>query len=339
MNIKKIIRRYGGHKVPINQKREHKKIEILNFHNLLIENTYAADKASDKAQNKDEDSLKVVFIRDPYEYFNYFLYDFLIHKRSQLFTHDIISHLRSLNNEDFLAWFDSLRLIPFYCPQTYQFDISKSITIAMKKLEGFDYVVPYEEIDLFIEKVAPDIVVEREEIKKLKFSLDSQKGNRLTEKFVGKDLELHGRSQELWTLSKENDYKPLGLLLESRKSSKNLKNKTKSKRVKKSREMQDHKGISGGIRDSTIAGWVFHKEKKEAVTLRIYHNNRFLCMTKADKFRKDLIDNNIHPTGVCGFKVDFSKPIFKKGDKIEVKILPDNILLPLGPKVKEFLGL
>ncbi len=339
MNIKKIIRGHDGHKVPIKQKIEHKKIEILNFHNLRIDNTYTANKVSDKAKNKHEDSLKVVFIRDPYEYFNYFLYDFLIHKRSQLFTRDIISHLRSLNNEDFLAWFDSLRLIPFYCPQIYQFDISKSISIAMKKLEGFDYVVPYEEIDLFIENVAPDIVVEREEIKKLKFSLDSQKGNRLVEKFVSKDLALYSRSQELWALSKKNDYKPLGLLLESKESSKDLKNETKPKRTKKPSQMQDHRGISGGIRDSTIAGWVFHKEKKEAVVLRIYHNNRFLCMTKADKFRKDLIDQGIHPTGGCGFKVEFSKPIFKKGDKIEVRILPDNILLPFGPKVKEFLGL
>ncbi len=308
------------------------KIEILDFHNLQIKNAFTINKALCLTKFEDENSLKVLFVREPYSYFNYFLYDLIVNKKTQLFTEEIINYMENLDNETFLNWLDLLNMMPLYNPQVYQLDIRKRISVAKEKLEAFDYVIPYEEINLFVEKVAPNIIIERENVKKLKFSLDSQRNNELTKKFISKDLALYRKSQELWTLSEENDYKPLGLLLGNRKSLKDFKKKTDSK------EMQKYKGLSGRIRDNFIAGWVFHKEREETIILKIYNNNKFLCMAKADKLRKDLITHNIHPTGKCGFEVVFDKTVFKRGDKVEIKIIPDNTLLPFAPNVKEFLG-
>jgi hypothetical protein len=54
--------------------------------------------------------------------------------------------------------------------------------------------------------------------------------------------------------------------------------------------------------------------------------------------REDLKKQHIHPTGECGFEVIFDLDMFGRGDKIEVKILPHNTLLPLGNDIKNFLG-
>ena len=311
-----------------------KKIEVLNFHNLHIENAKVINKPLNQTKFEEKDGLVVVFVRDPYDYFDYLLYDYLAHQRSLLFTQDIIDHMKTQKGETFLKWLDTINFIPFYNPQTFQLDISKRESVAIENLESFDYVVPYEEIDIFLEHVAPDITIEKEEVKKMLFSLGSQREDELTEKFVGKDMKLYQKSLELWKLSKKNGFKPLGSLIEQKVSLNDIRN-----RKKKPDEMQKYKGIAGKISENSIVGWVFHKEKQEIALIEIYCNGKLLSKVKADKKREDLKKQNIHPTGKCGFEMVFDMPTFKRGDRVEIKILPERTLLPLGKNVKEFLGL
>ncbi len=312
-----------------------KKIEILNFQNLHIENAKITSKPFDRAEFEEEDALTVLFIRDPFEYFDYLVFDYLLHNKSLLFTQDIISHMKRLDNKAFLYWLDSLNFFPFHNPQTFQLDIRKRVPQAIENLESFDYVVPYEAIDIFLEKVLPGVRITKREEKKLIFSLSTLKGDKLTEQFIGKDIELYNRALELWRLVEENNFNSLNSLLERKRISQ--RKKEEKKQEEDSKKLQNYRGTAGKISENFIAGWVFHKEKSEKVTLEIYKNGKFLLSVKADKMREDLKKQHIHPIGECGFEVHFEEATFKKGDKVEVKILPDKIVLPLGKNIKEFL--
>ena len=313
-----------------------KKIEILNFQDLRIENAKNIDKPLDQSRFEDEEALTVLFLRDPYAYFDHLLFDYLANEKSILFTQDIINHMKVLDGKSFLQWFESMNCVPFQNPQTFQLDIRKRVPEAIESLESFDYVVPYEAIDTFLEKVLPDVGVTKKKERRLKFSLSTLEGDNLVEKFIGKDIKLYRRALELWSLIEENNFNSLNLLLERKRiSQRKQEEKKQGEDIKK---FQKYRGTAGKISENFIAGWVFHKEEPEKVVLEIYKNGKFLFLTKADRMREDLKKQHIHPTGECGFEVLFEEATFKKGDKVEVKILPDKITLPLGRNVKEFLG-
>ena len=303
-----------------------KKIEVQNFQNLTIENAVIIEHPLTQAKDEKKDLFTVVFVRDPYEYFDTLLFDYLKHQKSILFTQDIINNMKKLDNETFLKWLETLNFIPFYNPQTFQLDISKRSLTSIENLESFDYVVPYEETDTFLENVSSDISISKEKEHKLLFSLDTQRDDELIDKFIGKDLELYERSLELWELVKKNNFKPLRSLINRKKS------QAEQQKINK------YKGIVGKITSNSIVGWVYHKDKQSNTVISIYKNGIFLRMLKADIMREDLKKQQIHPTGQCGFEVVFDEPTFQKGDKVEIKILPDKTILPLGQDVKIFLA-
>jgi len=303
-----------------------KKTEVHHFQNLIIENATLSEHPLTQAKEVKKDLLTIVFVRDPYAYFDYLLFDYLKHKKSLLFTQDIINNMKKLDNEAFLKWLETINFIPFYNPQTFQLDISKRSLTAIKNLESFDYVVPYEEIDIFLENISSDITISKKEENKFIFSLDTQKDNKLIKKFIGKDIELYERSLELWQLVKKNNFKPLRTLI-----------KRKKPQVEKQKK-NNYEGVVGLITANSIVGWVYHKEKPGNMVISIYKNGVFLRLLKADIMREDLKKQQIHPTGICGFEAIFNEPTFKKGDKIEVKVVPDKTMLPLGKNVKKFLN-
>lgn len=194
-----------------------KAIEIHNFHNLIIENAEVSTHPLNQPKEEKKNALSVVFVRDPYEYYDYLMFDYLIHKRSLLFTQDIINHMKEFSNENFLRRFDTLNFIPFYNPQTFQLDSSKRVESAIDNLKSFDYVVPYDEIDVFLENVPHDIWITKKDENKLLFSLQTQKNHTLIDKFINKDLELYEESTKLWNLVKKNNFKPLRSLIKRKK--------------------------------------------------------------------------------------------------------------------------
>ena len=302
-----------------------KKIEVHHFQNLTIENATITSHPLTQAKEVKKDLLTVVFVRDPYTYFDTLLFDYLKHKRSLLFTQDIINNMKKLDDEAFLKWLETINFIPFYNPQTFQLDISKRSLSAIENLESFDYVVPYEEIELFLKNISLDITIHKEKEEKLLFSLSTQGNNEEVKKFIGKDIELYERSLELWEQVKKNNFKPLRSLINRKRS------QVEDKKINK------YKGVVGQISSNSIVGWVYHKEKQSNMVISIYKNGIFLRMLKADIMREDLKKQQIHPTGKCGFEAIFDEPTFKKGDKVEIKILPDKTILPLGENVKQFL--
>lgn len=307
------------------------KVEVQNFHNLSIENIQTNHLPLTQSLSKEEKVLNIVFIRDPYAYLDYILYDYVTHKKSILFTEDIVTNMKKMRSESFLEWLQTLNFIPFYDPQTFQLDERKRLSVAVDNLESFDYVVPYEEMDLFLENVSLDMVIKKE--KPVIFAPDIQKEHTLLQVFIDKDLKLYERSLELWELIKQNNFKPLGSLIKRKKTVESTEKQKKRLAIKK------YKGVAGYITPKSIKGWVFHEENEESIMLEIYKNDDLLCTISADKTRKDLKNRQIHPTGECGFEVVFDKPTFKKGDHVEIKILPDEISLPLGKDIKNFLGI
>ncbi|HHH37378.1 MAG TPA: hypothetical protein ENK77_02040 [Epsilonproteobacteria bacterium] len=314
-----------------------KKIEILNFQNLQIEQAKNITQSFDQAKFGDEEALTVVVVRNPYEYFDGMLFEYLTREKSILFTQDIIDHMKELDNRSFLKWLDGLNFVPFQNPQTFYLDIRKRLSKAIENLESFDYVVPYEAVDAFVKMLAPNIHIVKPKEKKLLFSLSAFPEDPLTEKFIGKDNELYRRSLELWKVIEENGYKTLPQLVGKKRI---LERKKEEKQQKEqAKKMQSHKGVTGRISEKLIAGWVFHKEHSDAVSVEIYKNGIFLAMTKADKLRKDLKKQHIHPTGKCGFEIRFNEDTFKKGDKVVARVLPEKALLTFGEAAKSFLGM
>ena len=303
--------------------------EILDFHELYIEHANRVTDPFDKASFKEDESHKILFVRDPYEYFDALLFDHLFEEKSLLFTQDIIYHMKKLEGEEFLHWFDKLNYMPLHNPQTFQLDGRKRMDVALANLESFDYVVPYDEMDLFLEHVAPDVLIEKLETQQLVFSLAHHREHDITEKWVGKDLSLYDRTKELWEISKKNDYKPLGSLIERKKITK------EKKKVTKPAKPKTYKGVAGRIDENSVRGWAFYTEKDETATIGIFKHGKLLKEAKADIYRPDL--ESIHPNVECGFEVVFDEPVFERGDRVEVKILPEGLPLPLGKNALEFL--
>ena len=313
-----------------------KKIEILNFQNLNIEKAKNITQPFDQVKFEEEEALTVAVVREPYAYFDSMLYSYLARQKSILFTQDIIDHMKELDHRSFLEWLDRLNFFPFQNPQTFHLDVRKRVSEATENLESFDYVVPYDAIDIFIEKVAPNLKIVKQEEKRLLFSLSTLAGEELTEKFVGKDDVLYRRSLELWEAIEENGYRTLPEMLDRKRISE--RKKEEKQQQEHSKKSQIYKGVTGRINEKFIAGWVFHKEDPEPATVEVYKNGEFLRAVKADRMREDLKKQHIHPTGKCGFEIRFSEETFKKGDKVEVKVLPDKVPLNLGEAVKRFLG-
>lgn len=310
-----------------------KKLEIHNFHNLTISNANVTTHPLKYHKEVKEESLSVVFVREPYAYFDYLMYDYLHNKRSILFTQDIINHMKEFSNENFLHWFDTLNFLPFYNPQTFQLDSSKRTQTAIENLKRFDYVVPYDEIDIFLKNISSNIVINIHEEQKLLFSLRSQKEHELINNFIDKDIQLYKQSMELWELIKQNDFKPLRSLIKRKKIEDKA---TLQHNLDLSKK---YKGVAGQISKTSIAGWVYHTEEEKSVTLEIYKNDIYLCTAIANTLRTDLKNKQIHLTGECGFEVIFEDNTFARGDNIEVKILPHKISLPLGRDIKDFLAI
>ena len=301
------------------------KIKILNFHNLKIDNAELIHGPLSRSLEKDDNTFNVVFIRDPYQYFDYMISDYLAQKKSLLFTQDIVKNLDKLDEISFLEWLNRLNFFPLYNNQTFHLDISKRVPEAIGNLEKFDYVVPYEKIDLFLENVFPYIGITKKLFRKYYFSLESVKGSRQAEEFVYKDNELYKRSLELWNAIEENDYKPLGMFC------RNIEAKVPN-------QSNIYRGIAGKITADSISGWVFHKGREEVVKVAIFRNGVQLYITSANLSRDDLLKQKIHPTGKCGFEVLFDKPVFRRGDNVAVKTFPDYVGIPLGEIAKSFLG-
>ena len=230
--------------------------------------------------------------------------------------------LQTLDAENFLTWFKTLNYLPLVNPQTFQLDMRKRINIALENLEYFDYVIPYNSLDLFLEHSSTDMHIHNVKAPKILFSLASVKNKELVHTFIGKDIALYAHALSLWEEIAANTFKPLVQM--------------QNKRVKPKRTAR-YDGIVGILNSSSIAGWVMNLDSEENVQIGIYKNGKLLDQVTADGFRPDIQKHKGHPTGLCGFKMVFKGETFQKGDSVEVKTISDNITIALSKNVKTFL--
>ncbi len=294
--------------------------KVLNFQNLTIKNAIVYRKPLEETNLKYEDEISIVIIRNPYEYFNQLLYNSIYNHMSPKLSKETLKVIHTLNNEEFLVWFNKLNYHPIINPQTFQLDIRKRIKKTTKNLELFDYVVPYDKLNIFFKNIPSEINIQKDIASNLPFSLEKIKDNELIDKFIGKDMALYEKAQELWKLSKSNGYKSLKLLIERKEE--------KPKNI--------YKGMVGIIDEKRVFGWVFNKQHAKCILVGVYKNNILIHKTEANKPRPKLKENSTHPTGLCGFNIVFDEITFNKSDKIEVKTLPDNILLSETNSTRKF---
>lgn len=300
-------------------------VEILDFHNLEIDNADVLHRVSQCFSKNRQDRLSVVIIRNPYDFFEFQIHDLISKKSSILFTQDIIESMKKMGGKEFLGWLKRLNFFPFYDPQVVYLDNKKRLIEAIECLECFDYVVPYDEIDLFKKNISVAISITRYEEEKLIFSLGESKMEAKI--FIEKDLVLYDKALKLWREIKNNNFKPL----ESAKV-------TREKFLNKEQTKDKYKGILGRITSNSIIGWAMKKGEKECVTIEIYKNGKLLRKAKADQMRQDIKQRGIHPTGQCGFFVTFDHPTFTNGDLVKIKIIPDNVILDMGLDAVSFLN-
>jgi hypothetical protein len=300
-------------------------MEIYLFQHMRIKNATLQKKPLLEAKVPNSEDTSTVFIRDPYDYFDAILFEYLKERKSLLFTDDIIKHIKSEDGIAFLKWLHTLNFLPFYNPQTYFVDVRKRVDTALENLENFDYVVPYEESELFLEKVANEIQIKKETYSKLKFSIKNHKEHPLVKVFLEKDLQIYNKTLELWNQVKNNEFKSLGEIIERKTIYKELK------------EAIGYKGVCAGMQKNMIRGFAFYQDAEKPLMLEIYRNDEFLIEATADIPRSDIQQEFKLTKNNCGFQVDFKYETFKKGDKVEVIIVPENIKLPIVGNAQAFL--
>ena len=301
-------------------------MEIYHFQDFHIQNASLITKPI-RDWTKDENSLiSVVFIRNPYDYFDTMLFQYIKQRKSLLFTDEIISQMKVQDGSKFLEWLDNLNIFPFYNPQTFFMDIRKRIDKAIENLENFDYVVPYEENKLFLEHIGSDIKINKEPYPKLNFSLKHYHLHPLTNKFLDKDLQLYKRTLELWALTKESGFKTL---------KESITDKTTI--YTPINQAPGFRGGCGIIEEKIIRGFAFYQDTEEPLSLEIYNNCKLLISTIANIPRPDLKEKFNLRKNTCGFQCIFEENTFRKGDKVDIIIIPENITIPIMGNAKDFL--
>ncbi|MEA2048171.1 MAG: hypothetical protein U9O64_06940 [Campylobacterota bacterium] len=235
---------------------------------------------------------------------------------------EVSRSIKKLDNEKFFTWFETLNYIPLINPQTFQLDMKKKINQAIRNLEDFDYVVPYEEYNTFLNNIDSNIVIKSDlKMDNLSFSISQLKNIELKKLFIGKDIELYEKSKELWTLIRNSQFKPLRDIIEKKWTTANH---------------QDYVGSVKNINATSIEGWVLKKDEAKPLEIKIYKNDILIHTTIASRPRPVVQKITGHLTDKCGFSAIFNEETFKVKDKIEVKISNTNILVELEENVKTF---
>ena len=301
-----------------------KKIKILNFQNLNFLHAEAINKPFSETSFDEIDTLNVVIIRNPYAYFDDYLAHCIYNEMSLKLKKETLKAMKTLDKHSFLTWFETLNYLPLINPQTFQLDVRKRLHIAIENLESFDYVVPYEEMESFIENIAPDMKITKQEKIPLSFSLFNAKEPHFIQSIIEKDTILYQKALELWDNIEKNDFKPL--LFSNEK-------KVSAKKPKTGKYI----GLVDNINSSFIAGWVFRENDSDILEVAIYINGELLQKVKADIMRPGVKNLKGHPTGYCGFKTSILTKLLQPNDKIEIKVLPNGITLPFGKNAKNLL--
>ena len=76
------------------------------------------------------------------------------------------------------------------------------------------------------------------------------------------------------------------------------------------------------LNDQFIRGWCFNRlQKHKALSLTIHHQNEIVGHGPCNLFRSDVLDSAMHPSGYCGFEIDFKMPLkLNSGGDLTLKV-------------------
>lgn len=93
-------------------------------------------------------------------------------------------------------------------------------------------------------------------------------------------------------------------------------------------------GFLDMVSPKAISGWAKYIGYSTAVDVVLLINGKEVATTSADLFRKDLLEQQVHPTGECGFCfTDFDASELKPGAEVRVKIVDDVLDLQQSPYI------
>jgi len=81
------------------------------------------------------------------------------------------------------------------------------------------------------------------------------------------------------------------------------------------------KGFVGQVTRRSIEGWAFSEnDPLETIDVSIDLGLGHILIAKANRFRPDLLEKKIHPTGFCGFRFDIDPEIYKTLDPFRLRV-------------------
>ncbi|MCF6207490.1 MAG: hypothetical protein L3J47_11475, partial [Sulfurovum sp.] len=247
------------------------------------------------------------------------LFAYAYEGKSLLFANEMKKNMQRMSADDFLYWLESIRFLPLYDPQTLQVDSKKNIENAMSKLYMYDYVVPNDQIDVLHQHLGGFQCTQNIKGQDMPFSIQKVQNSDLVQKFIGKDMQLYSEAKRLWRICQEEEYVSLRTLGEEK-------------------QYIDPGGYTGMIdlfTPTAVAGWIVHEEIKGSIEVGIYRNGALLEKVQTEIMRPGIKERFSHPTGLCGFRVDFASPVFKLQDTLEVKTVHGEYVLEYAPNVKQ----
>lgn len=93
----------------------------------------------------------------------------------------------------------------------------------------------------------------------------------------------------------------------------------------KASRITNSKGVLDIAEGNRIAGWAMYPQAPQRVAeIRIQINGDREFVVAADRFRQDLLDKAVHPTGNCGFQVTLATgDALQPGDTVRMRVIGD----------------
>lgn len=95
----------------------------------------------------------------------------------------------------------------------------------------------------------------------------------------------------------------------------------------------DNIGYLDIANSSYIAGWASFDKTDRTVELELFVNDKKVCDFIPKQFRGDILEKGLHPTGYCGYQIDFPSDSYpSEGDLVSVRFKDTGMDLRNSPK-------
>lgn len=95
-------------------------------------------------------------------------------------------------------------------------------------------------------------------------------------------------------------------------------------------------GAIDRVTDESVSGWARYINNERVAEVALMVNGEEVARTKANGYRQDLVDNNVHSTGKCAYLfTNLPDGCIKAGAEVRVKVSDDIVELKNSPAIYE----